>query len=97
MDYEQVGVLTNIPKLDSLGIRSAAQGLTNGLGGLDVASVVEGDQGAGLILEERLDIEAQKGPRGVRLDVVATIHEGGVELNGVARLGDQGPRCDLNN
>lgn len=76
-------VLTNIPKLDGLGIWSPTQSLQNSLAGLDVARVIEGDVGARLVFKKRLDVEAQEGPGCIRLDVVAAIQENGIEFDRV--------------
>lgn len=81
-------VLTNIAKLDSLGIWCPGQSLHDSLGSLDVACVVEGDQGARLVLKKRLDIEAQECSRRIRLNVVGAINESSIEFNRVVGFGD---------
>lgn len=73
-------VLTNIPKLDCLGIRSPAQSLHYSLGGLDVTCVVEGNQGAGFVFEKRFNVEAQEGSGCIRLNVITATKENGIEF-----------------
>jgi len=88
------GSLTNIPKANGLGVLLPCEDLRNLLVQLDLARVIQRDARAGLVFEEGLDVEAQELAGGIGADEVAAVEEGGVELQRVAGLGDQGPGGD---
>lgn len=83
--------LTNLPKISRLGLRAAGKNQTCRAGGGAGTPVVEPEVSARLgVAHEAADLETDVALIRVRADVVAAVHEDGVDLDGVARLGLEG-------